>query len=297
LAKSGSFIKSSVIIVALVFTLLGCGGDGANDSSQNGGLLTTKNRKKNALKLDPNKYPDMVYIPPGEFTMGANPKQEKAYPASLGFTNAPYHNESPSRRVYLDGFYIDKYEVTIGEYAKFVKATGREFPEPIQNLNVEKYEKYPMSCVTWYDAADYAKWANKLLPTEAEWEKAARGTDGRRYPWGNKIDKNKANFSKQGIFPVGTYKEDVSFYGVMGMGGSLDEWVRDWFKVYPGHDKNCVEDDSDFGEEYKVYRGGSWGGLEGHLLLFEYTARTAYRGYEIPSAVSNTGGFRCVREK
>jgi len=275
--------------------LLGCGG--ANDSSQNADSPTSEIRKKDAVKLDPGKYPGMVYIPPGEFTMGTNPKQEKAYPASLGFTNAPYHNESPARKVYLDGFYIDKYEVTIGEYAKFVESTGREFPEPIQGLNIDKYKNYPMSCVTWYDASDYAKWANKLLPTEAEWEKAARGTDGRRYPWGNKIDPKKANFSKKGIFPVGTYKEDVSFYGVQGMGGSLDEWVREWFMPYPGHGKKCVEDDGDFGKEYKVYRGGSWGGLEGHLLLFEYTARTAYRGYEAPYAVSNTGGFRCVREK
>jgi len=204
--------------------LLGCGG--ANDSSQNADSPTSEIRKKDAVKLDPGKYPGMVYIPPGEFTMGTNPKQEKAYPASLGFTNAPYHNESPARKVYLDGFYIDKYEVTIGEYAKFVESTGREFPEPIQGLNIDKYKNYPMSCVTWYDASDYAKWANKLLPTEAEWEKAARGTDGRRYPWGNKIDPKKANFSKKGIFPVGTYKEDVSFYGVQGMGGSLDEWVR-----------------------------------------------------------------------
>ncbi len=246
---------------------------------------------------DPNKYQDMVYIPQGSFIMGANPKAEKDYPASLGFINRPYHNEIPQREIYLKGYYIDKYEVTIGQYAEFAEKTGIGMPEPLEDIDIKKFKNYPMSCITWYEAEKYAKWVNKRLPTEAEWEKAARGTDGRRYPWGNEFDREKANFSKKGVFPVGQYKTDVSPYGVYGMAGSVDEWVSDWYEPYPGHDKNCVEDHDEFGGKNKIYRGGSWGGLEGHLILFEYISRNSYRGYEAPDAMSNTGGFRCVRDE
>jgi len=259
--------------------------------------VTSVVENKQDAHVDPNKYPGMVYIPAGEFIMGTDPKKEKDYSPSLGFTNNPYHDEVPERKLYLKGFYIDKYEVTMGQYAEFTKATGTEFPEAIEKLDIEKYKNYPVSCVTWYDAAEYAQWANKKLPTEAQWEKAARGTGRRRYPWGNKIKKTSGNFSRKGIFPVGTYKDDVSPYGVYGMAGSLDEWVVNWYKPYPGHNKDCVEDDSDFGESYKVYRGGSWGGQEGHLHLFEYTSRVSHRGYENPYVVSNTSGFRCVIEE
>lgn len=277
------FKKLAVFVLAASALLCGCGN---NSKKVSGHVKSKKPVKKN------DKYSGMVYIPPGEFTMGTDPNTEKEYAASLGFMNAPYSNETPQRNIYLKEFYIDKYEVTIGQYAEFAEAVGTFLPEPLQGLDVEKYKNYPVSCVTWQNAADYALWAKKRLPTEAQWEKAARGTDGRRYPWGNKLDESQGNFSKKGVFPVGSYKEDVSPYGVHGMAGSLDEWVSNWYVPYPGGEK----DDEAYGVTSKVYRGGSWGGLTGHLELFEYFSRTAYRGYEDPEIVSNLRGFRCVRD-
>jgi len=276
--------------IAVVFVIfggmmfLGCG-----DKSKKRAPRPQKAIKKK--EGDHNKYPDMIYIPAGEFIMGTNPAKEAEYAASLGFINDPYENEMPQRTIYLDGFYIDKYEVTIGDYAKYAEATDTPLPDPLEGINLEKYKSYPVSCITWEEASDYAKWSHKSIPTEAQWEKAARGTDGRRYPWGNKFDNLKANFSKKGLFPVGTNKDDISPYGVHDMGGSLDEWVSNWYLPYPGGKRR----DSEYGLTSKVYRGGSWGGRTGHLELFDYFSRVAYRGYEEPDVVSNLRGFRCVR--
>ncbi len=275
------------LIISAVFA--GCG----KGNEKKNAMPSGTKRAKKSRKQQESKYPGMVYIPAGEFTMGTDPEKELRYDSSLGFMEEPYTNEIPQRKVYLGAYYIDRYEVTIGQYAEFTRATGREMPEALESIDLEHFKDYPVSCVTWQDAADYATWAHKRLPTEAEWEKAARGTDGRRYPWGNGFDESKANFSKRGLFPVGHFKSDVSPYGVYDMAGSLDEWVEDWYVPYPGNTKK----DPNYGIESKVYRGGSWGGLSGHLELFEYFTRTAFRGYEEPDVVSNLKGFRCVIEE
>ena len=164
----------------------------------------------------------MVLVPAGEFTMGSE--------------YAP--NERPPHQVYLDPFYIDKYEVTTARYGQFLQATAEQ-PPPYQwnNVNLADDAERPVIGVAWADADAYCRWAGKRLPTEAEWEKAARGTDERRYPWGNEEPTNdQANFGRSGgwkgygmLTTVGGFEAGKSPYGVYDLAGNVWEWVADWY--------------------------------------------------------------------
>ncbi len=230
----------------------------------------------------------MVLIPAGEFAMGGSDGQD---------------DEKPSCRVYLNAYYIDKYEVTNAQYRKFMKATGRKEP---RYWNDSKYNKssHPVVGVSWHDAVAYAKWAGKRLPTEAEWEKAARGTDGRKYPWGNSWDGSKLNFADkntsyswrdktvddgyQYAAPVGSYEDGKSPYGCYDMSGNVWEWCADWYsKDYymRSLDKNPKGPSSG---KSRVLRGGSWVRNEGNV-------RCANRSLDYPFTQSYAGGFRCAK--
>ena len=145
----------------------------------------------------------------------------------------------PQHTVKLKAYRIDKYLVTNAQYARFVAATGHRPPSDWKNGKIQQGALlYPVTMVNWYDAAAYAKWAGKRLPTEAEWEKAARGTDGRRWPWGNEMDPARLNtyYNVGSATDVTTYANGVSPYGVYDMAGNVDEWVADDFLPYKGTD-------------------------------------------------------------
>jgi len=219
----------------------------------------------------------VILVPAGVFTMGSN----------------DYFDEKPIHTVYLDAFYIDKYEVTVGQFGKFCNATGRSMPDqPGWNQG----DNYPVVNVTWEDASDYASWAGKRLPTEAEWEKAARGTDGREYPWGNSWDPSKCNNGESNspdgyanTAPVGSFPQDASPYGVMDMAGSVWEWCQDWYdKNYYQNSPNRNSTGPSSGS-YRVLRGGSW-------VSYQFICRTTYRfHYGGPQRWYDYIGFRCVR--
>src|SRR6185295_8766609 len=193
----------------------------------------------------------MVLVPAGEFIMGS----------ATGDAD-----EKPVRHVYLDAYFMDKDQLTVGEYAKFLEATSHVRPPEWNIMSRAMHKKRPVVNVDWADAAAYCKWAGKRQPTEAEWEKAARGTDGRTYPWGNeyptRYHANSGNdtWSDHWVLaPVGTLEEGKSPYGIYDMAGQVWEWVSDWYDAdyyKTGPSQNPTGPPKGV---YKVIRGGSWG--------------------------------------
>lgn len=235
---------------------------------------------------------EMVFIPSGEFPMGSSEKDGKVGQA-IGVDEIPQHS------INLDGFYIDRYEVTNRQYKEFVDAA--DYPPPPEdkfhgvyswegNFPPGGQEDIPVTGVNFHDAASYCQWAEKRLPTEAEWEKAARGTDGRQWPWGNDFKEEACNTKYTGhgkILTPGSVAGDISPYGVFDMCGNVSEWTDSWYLPYPG---SKLQRES-FGETYKVVRGGSW-----VMPPFPYS-RTAYRANSYRPDYRHRGiGFRCVKD-
>ncbi len=228
----------------------------------------------------------MIIIPAGEFLMGSPEGQGRP-------------DEWPQRSVYLDAFEIDQVEVTNERYMRFVKATGhRPPPDPFGTgplQSIKGLEQLPVVQTTWYDAKAYCTWAQKRLPTEAEWEKAARGTDGRLYPWGNDPPTpRRANFDREWdgqrtLHAVGSLPEGDSPYGVKDMAGNAREWVADWYEAdYYAQ----APDRNPQGPEKKgvvrSIRGGSWHSPANDV-------RAAARGRGGFALQTHGTGFRCAR--
>ncbi len=201
-------------------------------------------------------------------------------------------DELPPHQVNLPAFYIDKLEVTHGQYQKFLAATG--YKPPIDwkgGVMPAKLANYPVVNVTFEDASAYAKWAGKRLPTEAEWEKAARGTDGRTYVWGNSPEgKTTASGAagKERVQPVGSFADDRSPYGALDMTGNVWEWTSDWYDAYSGNDSLEIA----YGKKYRVIRGG--GAIDYYGAVS--TRRCADRARSVPYGTYDALGFRCVMD-
>ena len=224
---------------------------------------------------------EMVPVPAGPFTMGSD----------------EFARERPVHVVDLPAFWIDRFPVTNEAFAVFVAATGHRAPVDWAGGSPRAgTDEFPVM-VTWTDADAYARWAGKRLPTEAEWEKAARGTDGRRYPWGNDWDGTRArtweiaSVAPERLEPVHARPSGASPYGAEQMVGLLEEWCADWYDAYPGSGYRSLG----YGESYRVLRGGAW-------IFTQTHARCAYRCFELASrppeemAVLGAPTFRCVRD-
>ncbi len=263
---------------------------------------------------------DMVLIPAGDFLMGS--------PSGEGLTD-----ERPQRAVFLRAFLIDRHEVTNARYEQFVKATGHALPthpNPSITLWIDGRpfpgsDAHPVVNVSWHDAVAYCAWAGKRLPTEAEWEKAARGTNARLYPWGNEWSIHKANSAsywagrtidfkdtlewkafwvdgegarisrERGLkgevltLPVGSLPEGASPYGLLDMAGNVSEWVQDWFEPYYYLRAPRENPRGPDGKLLKVVRGGSW-------LKPASSLRTTDRDYGFPDDHQSGTGFRCAKD-
>jgi formylglycine-generating enzyme required for sulfatase activity len=220
---------------------------------------------------------DMVRVPAGPFRMGA----DRVPPDSL----RPEADEGPQHTVRLDAYWIDRYEVTNAQFRDCARADACAEPDDLRYYADATYADHPVVFVTWYDARDYCGWAGKRLPSEAEWEKAARGTDGRIYPWGTglALERLNADYRVGTTTAVGSYPGGASPYGAYDMAGNVWEWTSDWYAPYPG---SSVHSDL-FGEKYKVLRGGSWNHPP-------EDARVDHRDVAHPERAIQVVGFRCA---
>lgn len=263
----------------------------------------------------------MALLPAGEFLMGSPEGHDS------------FSDERPQRTVFLSAFRIDRHEVTNARYEQFVSATGHRLPANMnpavtlweQGHPLAGSEQHPIVNVSWHDASAYCRWAGKRLPTEAEWEKAARGTDGRLYPWGNEWDLTRANSAsywagrtiefkdgaewkafwvtgegaraskERGLkgevltLPVGSFPDGASPYGLVDMAGNASEWVQDWFEPYYYLKAPPTDPKGPSGILLKVVRGGSW-------LKPARSMRTADRDYGYPEDRPSGTGFRCTKD-
>lgn len=240
-------------------------------------LFGPKREKAGPVNANPNPPPGMLYVPGGEFMMGSD----------LGDDY-----EKPTHRVTVKPLFIDKSEVTCGEYEKFIKATNHRLPRNWSNASCPRAAfNNPVTGVDWYDATAYAQWAGKRLPTEEEWELAARGSDGRKYPWGNDWKSGFANAenASQGLTEVDRFK-GASPYGAIGMVGNAWEWTASKLAPYAGG-RISPQELGDGKVDLRVIRGGSW-------QSDRSSATTTYRwGWPASGGkdYSNTG-FRCVKD-
>ncbi len=223
----------------------------------------------------------MVRIPAGEFIMGSPPGE-----------GAP--DQHPQHRVYVDSFYMDKYEVTVGEYKRFLRATRYWRPLPEWVSRCSPGDDYPVVGISWYEAVDYAKWARKRLPTEAEWEYACRAGTTTKYNVGDIISEDDANFAGTDgkdrwdtAAPVGSFAPNA--WGLYDMHGNVFEWCQDWYGGdYYKHSPTDNPQGPSEGE-YRIMRGGSW-------VSSGFFRGSASRLSGVPTKWGNNVGFRCVRD-
>lgn len=208
----------------------------------------------------------LLLIPAGEFLMGTTAEEASQMVAQYGWRQDRCYDESPGHVVYLDTFSICRYPVTVAQYARYLEATAAPIPDCWGDLRFMAPDQ-PVIGVSRSEAIAYAAWAGLRLPTEAEWEKAARGADGRRWPWGNNWDPARLNSAESGIghpTPVDQYAAagNISPYGVCDMAGNVWEWCldryqTDYYADSPPENPRCNRPEIHYDAHY-VLRGGSW---------------------------------------
>lgn len=226
---------------------------------------------------------EMVLIPEGVFTRGSD---------SGGY------DEKPEKEIYLDAYFIDKYEVSVKNYNVFRRAANYVKPSvPFfqGDQSILDTPEFPVVGVSWLDATNFCKWAGKRLPTEAEWEKAARGTHGLVYPWGNKFLQKRANIAGEAdghkyMSPIGSFPMGRSVYGIFDMAGNASEWVADFYDQFYYKESPIMNPTGPEKEKNHVFRGGSWDARK-------VDVRTAKRFAASPGRKDSIVGFRCARDK
>jgi len=317
-------LKKYFVIFAAIL-LLGCDGENKDVSSM------TADSKTVIINVE------QVLVPAGDFIRGSNREDDLAMRQQYGFPAPLFVDEHPQKKIHLDAFKIDTYEVTNKQFKDYIMQAGRMLPYvwmsngyaitegQLKMLDVEKLRRmatdvfvvdrdtqkmdksallaamleqqqaqddYPVTGVNWFAAKEYCAWRNARLPSEAEWEKAARGPNGFEYPWGNDWDPEITNTGDngewdEGMAPVGAYPQNKSPYGAFDLSGNVWEWVADWYAPYEGSNYESKA----FGKTNRVIRGG--GGGVGHYAI-SYFFRAATRQFAEPEMESEDVGFRCA---
>jgi formylglycine-generating enzyme required for sulfatase activity len=313
--KIKSLLSVVTILVSLISSLsfAGCNPVSMAGQSENLNTPTTTQANKTEITEEVEQGPNpflieitdgfgisMVLVPAGEFTMGgsADAAQAECQKFYSECEREWLTNEEPPHRVYLDPFFIDKYEVTNAAYQACVEAGECSQPTNTDHYDDPEYTNHPVVYVDWDQAKTYCEWRDGDLPTEAQWEKAARGTDERTYPWGEGIDCSKANYiySMQSescvgdTTEVGSYESGVSPYGLYDMAGNVLEWTADWYdSSYYGTLADGVWNPTGPASgEYRVQRGGAWS-------FPEVYQRASLRAWDDPYSEYFFVGFRCLR--
>jgi formylglycine-generating enzyme required for sulfatase activity len=221
---------------------------------------------------------EMVYVPAGPFLRGDADQ-----------------SDNPRRTVTLDAFWMYKTPVTVAQYRNFCQVTGRAMPTaPSWGWK----EDHPLVNVNWEEAAAYCGWAESQLPTEAQWEKAARGTDGRTYPWGNGWDHemlwSSAGEKRTSTAPVGSFPAGASPYGCLDMAGNVWQWCADWYDANYIKNASATNPTGPATGQYRVLRGGSWKGNFLNESYFRSTFRFNIASYIVPTLRCSFYGFRGV---
>ncbi|MDP1845336.1 MAG: SUMF1/EgtB/PvdO family nonheme iron enzyme [Candidatus Moranbacteria bacterium] len=291
-SKEKLVIFSSIILLIIFSAVV------LRDKNKNAGVTTKSSlADETTANFSPKPQNDMILIPAGEFLMGSTEKQaiEAWQKNDGGYDKEDYLAEYPQQKIMLGDFYIDKKEASNSDYKMFVDATNHIAPALWSDQNLNSPNQ-PVVGVDWNDADAYCRWLGKKLPTEAEWEKAARGADGRIWPWGNAWDgamDNHGNGTEYGFDESDGYKYTApvgaelgtSPYGALNMAGNAYEWVADDFSAYSGNDKFVQQD---FNKGFKVIKGGAY--TDG-----QSDQRPASRiGYQKDYKDVDTG-FRCAK--
>jgi formylglycine-generating enzyme required for sulfatase activity len=294
-SKKEKVVISSSVILLLIYSIFALG----NKNRAADPITQTNLSSETTTDTNPKPQDDMILIPAGIFLMGSTQQQilETWRQNDGGWGKEDYISAYPQRKIALDDFYIDKKEVSNGDYKMFVEATKRAAPSLWDDYTLN-LPSQPVVGVDWNDADAYCRWLSKRLPAETEWEKAARGTDGRIWPWGNVWDPAKNNHGKgtgygldesddwEYTAPVGT-ELGVSPYGILNMAGNVYEWTADDFNAYPENDKYIQED---FGKGLKTLRGGAYDdGISEQRTSTRCGFRKDYEDVDV--------GFRCARDK
>jgi formylglycine-generating enzyme required for sulfatase activity len=265
--------------------------EGATSALENGptkkasgkgpGMSVTMYYDQTRIGAEPN---EMILIPEGEFIRG---------------TDGRLPDEGPQHTMQVGSFYIDKYEVTNLQYLQSLKDTGRKPPRHFVNGHIPPGKvDHPVVFVSWYDAQAYCEWAGKRLPTDIEWEKAARGTDGRTYPWGDEFDIKYVNSPVRWVelnligdtTPVGAFEQGKSVYGLYDMSGNVWEWTSSRYKPYPGNTRKSEL----YGGNYRTLKGGSW--WDCSFYQCGISAPVYNRSFFHPKTRNNSFGFRCAKD-
>ena len=247
-----------------------------------------------------SKPPDgMALIPSGSFMMGSDDFAIEELARDVGIEKPWTLDASPSHLVNLPVFYIHKNEVTNEAYWRFTEAKGfQKLPHWPGGGPSDEQKKLPAVYVNWFEARAYCQWIGGSLPTEAQWEKGARGPDSHLYPWGNIFDSKRSNIggNQSGPHPVGSLPAGNSPNGISDMIGNVWEWTGSWYEPYPGSEYSAAE----YGQKYRVIRGNSFselGHFQGEIRdqVVAAQARATYRLFLPPNGAIEDLGFRCVK--